>query len=1198
MPQYKTSLEPELERKIERIRRGFEAHRRKRLAMHFGMVTVGLVLVTTALLYNLDAPLLRNLALFGFLVAWIYAAWRTMFKPMRQPVSREQVALYIDERFPELQDRMVSMVSVSSPDHEDQANVLSELFLAEAQAAVNHSAFAYHYTLGTPIKGGWRALGLFALAFAVIMWFGDLWRPSADFTWEIREALFTVEPGDARVREGDEQVIFVRSKITGKAVAVRWRNPGKEWEVEPMKPGDSRNVHYYRFRNITADIEYQVKFGANQSPVYRLQTWMPPEVASIDLTYHYPDYLRLPPRDLPNSGDIDAIQGTTVSFRVQVNKPLEKVSLVMESGTVTELTRDGPNTWVGNLEITRDDSYHVELADENGDGSIYNPTYSITAREDTAPEIKIDFPYRDMEINALAEVDFTFKVTDDFGLESYGIRYQVAGRDAVDIALKPEKGYANVAEGNHRLMLEDMNLSAGDLVTWTVWAKDQKPDRADYEIVGDPFFLEIRPFQRRFQEAVSNQQGGGAPGGGQDLIATQKKIIIATWNLRRKLGALEMPEYEKSLNDIIDTQRGLKEKLQQAAAMGGGDSQLIGEAMSHMDEALEALGDADWPEPEAQLAAATEAEQKAYRLLLKMEPPQSQVARNQNQGGGSGSQRNMAGMRELELKRNRNFYEDEKRTRQEQQAAAETLDKIRDLAQRQKMVNDEIARLVSEMSGSEDPEEIKRRLERLREEARKAIEELDRIQSEASAGNMDRQAAEQVRDQLDQAREQMNRGLENMRPESLQQARAAGTRAVSELDELEKELEEQTSGSARERVKELQEKLAQLQNLQENIQDRVQELGKEKDSPRLTGTDPNQKNKNELLQEKDRLREELMDLMEDAAETANLARSGQELISRKLGDWLRQTSKKGVVEDIEETSNLLKNGVWEDLPEKEARIAEKLDEALEDLRGVAGEMVNDELEARTRALSHLEELEKKLSENAKEGLASGPGDRKEQRPGEGKEDGEEKGRGPGEEKSEERQASNERGEQPGEKREDRNGRGEQPGERQAMTSERQQGEGGRGETDANGRNARQRESIPGYGGGSDRSPQRRRMSQEELLEMQRFAETDYKEWLDRLETAEQLLPARSPIRRDIAGIRREIEKMRRNYRREHLVPQWDLYIQAVARPLVETAEALSQDIEERKEERRFILRDDGGVPDQYRKNVSEYFRALSDSEGG
>ena len=54
----------------------------------------------------------------------------------------------------------------------------------------------------------------------------------------------------------------------------------------------------------------------------------------------------------------------------------------------------------------------------------------------------------------------------------------------------------------------------------------------------------------------------------------------------------------------------------------------------------------------------------------------------------------------------------------------------------------------------------------------------------------------------------------------------------------------------------------------------------------------------------------------------------------------------------------------------------------------------------------------------------------------------------------------------------------------------------------------------------------------------------------------------------------------------------------VVAPLIAAANDLERDIEERKEEREFLLRDDDSVPDKYRKNVSSYFRSLSESEGG
>jgi len=941
-----------------------------------------------------------------------------------------------------------------------------------------------------------------------------------------------------------------------------------------MKPGDSEEVHYHRFPAVVVDTEYQVRFGGLTSPVYELVTWIPPEVIAFDQVYHYPDYLGLPPRDLPNAGDVDAIEGTRVVFDVSVNKPLSKAEMVLESGRVIPLEKGAPLRWKASLEVRENDRFHLVLTDLEGDQSPFNPDYDVIARPDNPPEINVAFPFRDMEVNALAEIDFAFRVSDDYGLEGYGIRYQIAGREPVEISLGEGEEPVAEAEGRYQLELEKMALRAGDLVTWTVWARDQKPDRADYEIVGDPFFLEIRPFQRFFQEAVSNQ-GGMQGGGGEDPVALQKKVIIATWQLRRKLVTIGREDYAQDLAGIVETQVGVKEIVDQMAAMGGGgDPELGAQLDKALGDTLDALDAAVWPEPSEALIAATESAQTAYQLLLRMEPPRTQVARNRrNAAGGGGQQRDMSGMRELELERNRNFYEDEKRTREQQEAAAETLDKIRDLAQRQELINDEINRLVSELDTEEDREEIERRLESLRDEAKKAIEELDRIQREASSSEMDSRTGEEVRDQLARTREEMNRSLESLEPESLQQARSAGTRAIDELDNLADDLEEEARGSAAEQMAGLREEMDEIVALQDSIEQRMQALGNEKDSPRLTQMDPSQKAKNELLEEKHRLSEELLALMKDAADTANLARSSQELIARRLGDWVRETSKKGVIEDIDETSTLLENGVWESLAEKEAAIGDKLREAAEALERVSGDLVEDELEARERALGHLEDLESQIDEELIRSRVAGGG-----------REGDDDRPGAGEEPSEAPAETIARAGNPDPESE--RGNREQADENGRPTGTRQS---------ERGRPAGERGGQPSMTGGSGRS---RPMSSDELMEMERFAEQDAREWIDRLETAEQLLPGESPIRERVGDIRREVEKMRRQFRRDNLIPRYDLYVDMVAVPLLEVTDALQRDIEARKDDRKILLRDDGDVPDQYRDDVSEYFRALSDSEGG
>jgi hypothetical protein len=104
-----------------------------------------------------------------------------------------------------------------------------------------------------------------------------------------------------------------------------------------------------------------------------------------------------------------------------------------------------------------------------------------------------------------------------------------------------------------------------------VWTEDQKPDRDPYETLGDPFFLEVRPFQRSFEEAVSNaganqgQQGGA---GESEETQGQKEVLIATWNLRRRAKEMAESEYGEKRNAVVEAQTKLLERRPSSARHG------------------------------------------------------------------------------------------------------------------------------------------------------------------------------------------------------------------------------------------------------------------------------------------------------------------------------------------------------------------------------------------------------------------------------------------------------------------------------------------------------------------------------------------------------------------------------------------------------------------------------------------------------
>jgi len=52
----------------------------------------------------------------------------------------------------------------------------------------------------------------------------------------------------------------------------------------------------------------------------------------------------------------------------------------------------------------------------------------------------------------------------------------------------------------------------------------------------------------------------------------------------------------------------------------------------------------------------------------------------------------------------------------------------------------------------------------------------------------------------------------------------------------------------------------------------------------------------------------------------------------------------------------------------------------------------------------------------------------------------------------------------------------------------------------------------------------------------------------------------------------------------------------ILKPLGETAESLALAIQKELDAREFILADEGDVPARYRKQVAEYFKALSQAE--
>jgi hypothetical protein len=117
-------------------------------------------------------------------------------------------------------------------------------------------------------------------------------------------------------------------------------------------------------------------------------------------------------------------------------------------------------------------------------------------------------------------------------------------------------------------------------------------------------------------------------------------------------------------------------------------------------------------------------------------------------------------------------------------------------------------------------------------------------------------------------------------------------------------------------------------------------------------------------------------------------------------------------------------------------------------------------------------------------------------------------------------------------------------------------------------------------------------------DLREFADEDYREWLENVRNARALLPENSELRQELQRIEEQIEEVRSTWRRRELAPRFDLVLDNILKPLEETADSLARQIQKELEAREFILADDGDIPPRYRKQVAEYFKALSEAEAG
>ena len=340
-------------------------------------------------------------ACFGALAFAIRTLW-----PLRRVPSDTQVARFIEERCPGLEDRLASATEVAGS---GQPSALGGLVLVDAAAKARSvdvdRVVALDHVRGSILRGAAATVAFLLVLAAGSASVSRIARTAFLYAFPYTVTL-EIEPGDAHVVAGESVAVVAR---LGGTIAAPDRTPpsvmitdidGQTHAIEmDATGGEYRTV----IPPVTADFTYSVRAATLVSDEYSVTALFPPRVDQIDVAYEYPGFTQLPPRVEKDGGDVYAPAGTQVTLTVRTDKAVRRGGLALEAGGRVSLAVLDERTLQTSFTVSRDDSYRVVLVDNDGLSSPADIDYFIRTVLDRPPEVEITRPAGDLDITPLEE---------------------------------------------------------------------------------------------------------------------------------------------------------------------------------------------------------------------------------------------------------------------------------------------------------------------------------------------------------------------------------------------------------------------------------------------------------------------------------------------------------------------------------------------------------------------------------------------------------------------------------------------------------------------------------------------------------------------------------------------------------------------------------------------------------------------------
>ncbi|MCZ6677857.1 MAG: hypothetical protein O7E52_11475 [Candidatus Poribacteria bacterium] len=953
------------------------------------IVLIGLVAILAGeAVIDLLMPLpsaVRIVLLVGIIGSVGYLLYKYLIQPLRTQLTLHDVALNVEQKHPELEDRLVSALQFGERETDDpiEAHLLQRLVTDASERA---GSIDFKATVDKSKKRKYLGIAVAAVAVSVLL---ALVFPAEINTtlhrvlmpWEKTEPVLstklTVHPGDARLLRGQSLAIHV--EVTGKSAEkarLIYAKPNlsseatelEERQIDMLPIEGEDNQFGYEIFNINENMEYFVVANEAESERYTVEVFDMPKVIAIEVAYTYPDYTKLKPIVQQGDGNIRAVAGSEAEVRITTNKAIQSATLTVAGMDSMAMVISEGRTLTTTLDVLQDGQYSVKLLCVDGFNNQIPIEYSITATPDAPPEIVIKEPGRDIKATKLEEVNILAEATDDYGIGKLALQYSIGSGAPQELLMETvEMEGRTMISGSYTFYLEELDVEPGEVISYYAEATDNNTRTGPGKRISELYFIEMRPFNERFEEMEA--ESGSSPAGQMlaGLVAEQKEIIKETWKHVHTRPVPATEDYDFSVKKTGDRQNKLKDKVQQAvdeisAFMRTGS--VDPETLMNLEEAIEKMREASDELYAIQPREAMIPEQDALERLVKAMMEMQKILTRMRESGNP-----VADNIEMEMEDLQNAFEEDENELDEQmrEQTQEMLDQAREMLSQQQQLTQQSQQMGRE--GQPSPREMQQnsqQQQQLAQDAQQMAQQAEQMsqQQGQQSGNSTGQRMAQAGEAMGQASEQMQQASEQMQQQRPQMSAAKGQkaeenlqRAIEELEKVAAQFTDDALDQATQQLDRLMAEQSEVREQTEALQEKTQQNGVQSEDLRQASQLANQQRA--LRQDLDRLQRNLSNLQESLDENNPEA-------ARNVADARRRLVEEQVSDDMADAQRALQ---WRNFASSERDQREALDALLEvrdDLQQARANMAKTEEEQLEAALEQLERWEDQMEDIQRE----------------------------------------------------------------------------------------------------------------------------------------------------------------------------------------------------------------------------------------